>query len=47
MQGIAGVFAADLALAEISRWLTLQPSVTWLQTIIANFLIAVSWPGCC
>ena len=38
--GIAGIYAADLALAEISRWLTLTVSVTVVQTIIANMLLA-------
>jgi small-conductance mechanosensitive channel len=40
MQGIAGVYAADLALAEISRWLTLTVSVNVVQTIIANMVLA-------
>lgn len=40
MLGIAGVYAADLALAEISRWLTLTVSVTVVQTIIANMILA-------
>jgi potassium efflux system protein len=40
LQGIAGVYAADLALAEISRWLTLTVSVSVLQTIIANMVLA-------
>ncbi len=40
LQGIAGVYAADLALAEISRWLTLTVSVTVVQTIIANMVLA-------
>ncbi len=38
--GIAGVYAADLALAEISRWLTLTVSVNVVQTIIANMILA-------
>lgn len=38
--GIAGIYAADLALAEISRWLTLTVSVTVVQTIVANMLLA-------
>jgi potassium efflux system protein len=40
LQGIAGVYAADLALAEISRWLTLTVSVSVVQTIIANVVLA-------
>jgi potassium-dependent mechanosensitive channel len=40
LQGIAGVYAADLALAEISRWLTLPVSASLVQTIIANMVLA-------
>jgi len=40
LQGVAAVYAADLALAEISRWLTLTVSVTVVQTIIANMALA-------
>ena len=40
LQGVTGVFAADLALAEISRWLTLPLNVNVVQTILANLLAA-------
>ena len=40
LQGIACIYAADIALAEISRWLTLPVSVNVVQTIIANMLLA-------
>ena len=40
LQGIAAVYAADLALAEISRWLTLTVSVNVVQTIVANMVLA-------
>ncbi len=40
LQGIAGIYAADIALAEISRWLTMPVSFNVVQTIIANMLLA-------
>ena len=40
LQGIAGIYAADIALAEISRWLTMPVSFNVVQTIVANMLLA-------
>ena len=40
LQAIAGVFAFDLALAEISRTLTLNVSFNVVETIIANLAMA-------
>ncbi len=37
---IAGVFAADIALAEMSRWLFIPLAITVVQTILANLLVA-------
>jgi small-conductance mechanosensitive channel len=41
LTAITAVFAADIALAEISRWLFIPLTVTVAQTITANVLIAV------
>ena len=40
LQAIAGVFAADLALAEISRTLTLHVTFNVVETIAANLVLA-------
>jgi small-conductance mechanosensitive channel len=41
LTAITAVFAADIALAEISRWLFIPLTITVVQTIIANLLIAL------
>jgi len=41
LTAITAVFAADLALAEMSRWLFIPLAITVVQTIIANLVVAV------
>lgn len=40
LEAIIGIFAFDLALAEVNRWLLIPLSVSVVQTLVANMLVA-------
>jgi small-conductance mechanosensitive channel len=40
LQGITAVYAADIALAEINRWLFIPLALSIAQTMVANLLVA-------